>query len=114
MALLTLSPVPALENEAALMSISPLQRGRHIPVLSQDGSTRHAAPILLLALAILGMIMNGWDAGSLGSTEIPASLFLASGGATDLVALAIPSCAVGLWQAPQRATGVGRMGVSGH
>jgi hypothetical protein len=69
---------------------------------------RHAAPALLtvaaLALAVVGMVMNGWFARSLGSTEVAAWLFLAIGVAADLVALVIPSCAASLWRARQRAT----------
>lgn len=71
-------------------------------------SRRHAAPILLtvaaLALAVVGMVMNGWFARSLGSTEVAAWLFLAIGVAADLVALVIPCCAANLWQARHRAT----------
>jgi hypothetical protein len=50
------------------------------------------------------MVMNGWFARSLGSTEVAAWLFLAIGVAADLVALVIPSCAASLWRARQRAT----------
>jgi hypothetical protein len=70
-------------------------------------SRRHAAPILLtvaaLALAVVGMTMNGWFARSLGSTDTAGWLFLVIGVAADLVALVMPSCAAGLWQAGQRA-----------
>jgi hypothetical protein len=48
--------------------------------------------------------MNGWFARSLGSSDIAGWLFLAIGVAADLVALVMPSCAAGLWQAGQRAT----------
>jgi hypothetical protein len=69
---------------------------------------RHAAPILLtvaaLALAVVGMTMNGWFARSLGSTDTAGWLFLVIGVAADLVALVMPSCAAGLWQTGQRAT----------
>jgi hypothetical protein len=71
-------------------------------------SRRHAAPVLLtvaaLALAVVGMVMNGWFARSLGSTETSGWLFLAIGVAADLVALVIPSVAASLWQARHRAT----------
>jgi len=70
-------------------------------------SRRHAAPILLtvaaLALAVVGMTMNGWFARSLGSTDTAGWLFMVIGVAADLVALVMPSCAAGLWQAGQRA-----------
>jgi hypothetical protein len=70
-------------------------------------SRRHAAPILLtvaaLALAVVGMTMNGWFARSLGSTDTAGWLFLVIGVAADLVALVMPSCAAGLWHAGQRA-----------
>jgi hypothetical protein len=71
-------------------------------------SRRQAAPMLLtvaaLALAIVGMVMNGWFARSLGSTEAAGWLFLIVGVAADLVALVIPSCAASLWQDRHRAT----------
>jgi hypothetical protein len=71
-------------------------------------SRRSAAPILLtiaaLALAVVGMTMNGWFARSLGSTDTAGWLFLVIGVAADLVALVMPSCAAGLWQAGQRPT----------
>jgi hypothetical protein len=71
--------------------------------------TRHIlAPTLLtaaaFALAAAGITMNGWFARSLGSSDIAGWLFLAIGVAADLVALVMPSCAAGLWQAGQRAT----------
>jgi hypothetical protein len=57
-----------------------------------------------LALAGVGIIINGWFARSLGSTVAAGWLFLAIGVATDLAALAAPSCAARLWGAGQRAT----------
>jgi hypothetical protein len=57
-----------------------------------------------LALAIVGMTMNGWFARSLGSSDIAGWLFLAIGVTADLVALVMPSCAARLWQRRQRAT----------
>ena len=57
-----------------------------------------------LALAGVGIVINGWFARSLGSTEAAGLLFLAIGVATDLVALAAPSCGAHLWGAGQRAT----------
>jgi hypothetical protein len=69
---------------------------------------RHLASVLLsiaaLALAAVGITINGWFARSLGSSDIAGWLFLAVGVAADLVALVMPSCAAGLWQSGQRAT----------
>jgi hypothetical protein len=71
-------------------------------------SRRQVAPILLstaaLALAAVGITINGWFARSLGSSDMAGWLFLAIGVAADLVALVMPSCAARLWQAGQRAT----------
>jgi hypothetical protein len=63
-----------------------------------------ALTIAALALAVVGMTMNGWFARSLGSTDTAGWLFLVIGVAADLVALVMPSCAAGLWQAGQRPT----------
>jgi len=60
--------------------------------------------VAALGLAGVGIVINGWFARSLGSTEAAAWLFLAIGVATDLVALAAPSCAAHLWGACRRAT----------
>ena len=57
-----------------------------------------------LGLAGVGIVINGWFARSLGSTEAAAWLFLAIGVATDLVALAAPSCGAHLWGARRRPT----------
>src|SRR5262249_24114559 len=57
-----------------------------------------------LALAGVGVVINGSFARSLGSTEAAGWLFLAIGVASDLVALAAPSCGAHLWGAGQRAT----------
>jgi hypothetical protein len=57
-----------------------------------------------IALAIVGMTMNGWFARSLGSSAIAGWLFLAIGVAADMVALVMPSCAARLWQGRQRGT----------
>ncbi len=71
-------------------------------------SRRQLAPVLLsaaaLALAAVGITINGWFARSLGSSDLAGWLFLAIGVAADLVALVMPSCAAGLWQGGQRST----------
>jgi hypothetical protein len=71
-------------------------------------SRRPVASILMVAaafaLAGVGITTNGWFARSLGASDIAGWLFLAIGVAADLVALVMPSCAAGLWQARQRAT----------
>jgi len=70
-------------------------------------SRPRVAPILLtasaLALAGVGMTMNGWFARSLGSSDIAGWLFLAIGVTADLIALVMPSCAARLWRGRQRA-----------
>jgi hypothetical protein len=69
---------------------------------------RQVSPVVLsaaaLALAGVGIAMNGWFARSLGSSDLAGWLFLAIGVAADLVALVMPSCAARLWQAGQRGT----------
>jgi hypothetical protein len=60
--------------------------------------------VAALGLASVGIVINGWFARSLGSTEAAGWLFLAVGVATDLVALAAPLCAAHLWGVGQRAT----------
>jgi hypothetical protein len=57
-----------------------------------------------LCLAGAGIVINGSFARSLGSSEIAGWLFLAVGVASDLVALAAPSCGAHLWGAGRRAT----------
>jgi hypothetical protein len=61
-----------------------------------------ALTIAAFALAAVGVTMNGYFARSLGSTDMAGWLFLAIGVAADLAALAIPSCAAGLWRTHQR------------
>ena len=64
----------------------------------------HVLAVAALGLAGVGIIINGWFARSLGSTEAAGWLFLAVGVATDLVALATPLCAAHLWGTGQRST----------
>jgi len=100
--------LPAVMPAPAPVSTRVTPRPPEAVTFSVTPSRRHAAPILLtvaaLALAVVGMTMNGWFARSLGSTETSGWLFLAVGVAADLVALVIPSCAASLWQARHRAT----------
>ena len=90
-------PVTRHVTEASLHPTEPVRPSR-----------RQLAPVLLstagLALAAVGITINGWFARSLGSSDVAGWLFLAVGVAADLVALVMPSCAVGLWLAGQRAT----------
>ncbi len=83
------------------------------PVIEQAAeptapSRRSVVAILLsvaaIALGATGVLMNGWFARSLGSSEAASWLFLAIGMAADLVALAMPSCAAGLWQRGRHAS----------
>lgn len=78
-------------------------------------SRRSAASIMLTAaafgLAVVGVTMNGWFARSLGSSDLAGWLFLAIGVAADSVALAVPSCAAGLWEARHRMTAAMSWGV---
>jgi len=71
-------------------------------------SRRHLASLLLsvaaLALAGVGITINGWFARTLGSSEMAGWLFLAVGVAADLVALVMPTCAAALWGSGQRST----------
>jgi hypothetical protein len=81
-----------------------------MPVLAEPAvpSPSGLAPAILsiaaFALGAVGITINGWFARSLGASDAAGWLFLAVGVAADLVALVMPSCAAGLWQAGQRAT----------
>lgn len=80
------------------------------PTVARDenAASWSISPILLraaaLALASVGIAMNGWFARSLGASDAAGWLFLATGVAADLVALIVPTCAARLWQARHRAT----------
>ncbi|MGB6637574.1 MAG: hypothetical protein WBF12_18105 [Bradyrhizobium sp.] len=88
--------------------VTPLPPKTPRPNDAVMASRSHLAPILLsiaaLALAVVGITINGWFARSLGASDVAGWLFLAVGVAADLVALVMPSCAAGLWGAGQRAT----------
>jgi len=92
-----LEGMSAASPPSAALQVMPVTLGRRL-----------VAPILLqiaaLALAAVGITMNGWFARSLGSTDASGWLFFAIGVAADLVALVMPSCAASLWQARQRTT----------
>jgi hypothetical protein len=67
--------------------------------------THLASMTLVLAafgLAIVGVIINGWFAHSLGSTELAGWLFTAVGMAADVASFVLPSCAVRLWRINHR------------
>jgi hypothetical protein len=99
-------PFPA---EAAPFAEPP----RSLPVIASspvtsdsDARSRGIFGILLLAalaLAGVGVAMNGWFARSLGASDTAGWLFLAIGVAADLVALVMPSCAARLWRMRHRA-----------
>jgi hypothetical protein len=55
-----------------------------------------------LALAGVGLVMNGWFARTLGSTDLAGWTFLAGGTANDVVALTVPAAAARLWLARRR------------
>jgi hypothetical protein len=71
-------------------------------------SRRSAASIILtmaaLALASVGITINGWFAESMGATPVAGYLFLAVGVAADMIALAVPFVSARAWQAHQRTT----------
>jgi hypothetical protein len=71
---------------------------------SRPGLAPAILSIAAFALGAVGITINGWFARSLGASDVAGWLFLAVGVAADLVALVMPSCAAGLWQAGQRTT----------
>ena len=105
-----LIPPEFLPAEGAMVEL-PITRQPAVasdPEAPMTPARRQLAPALLstaaLALGVVGITINGWFARSLGSSDVAGWLFLAVGVAADLVALVMPSCAAGLWQAGQRAT----------
>jgi hypothetical protein len=96
------------EASAAPQPVTTFHSDKVHPDEAAAPARRSLAAILLsiaaLALAVVGITINGWFARSLGSSDIAGWLFLAVGVAADLVALVMPSCASALWQTGQRAT----------
>jgi hypothetical protein len=82
------------------VTLRNVARDEHAPSLS---ISRVLLFVAALALAGVGIAMNGWFARSLGSSDIAGGLFLAIGVAADLIALVMPSCAARLWRGRQRA-----------
>ncbi len=109
-------PMPASESVIKspfgvlrLPRLEQLERARPTVTLRPVAPSRQrvAATVVMtaaLALAGVGITMNGWFARSLGSSDIAGWLFLAVGVAADVVALVMPACAAGLWHAGHRAT----------
>ena len=99
--------LPANDDVAVEPPATPLDVPSR-PIATVARSRVHLAAVLLsiaaLALAVVGITINGWFARSLGSSDIAGWLFLAVGVAADLVALVMPACAASLWQTGQRAT----------
>jgi hypothetical protein len=90
----TVTPLPRVTTHAAVRPVARPRRRISAMLLS----------VAALALAGVGITMNGWFARSLGSSDMASWLFLAVGVAADLVALVMPTCAAALWQAGQRVT----------
>ena len=100
------SPLP--ETAPQHEPISPSRAVTSALVEPVPPSRPRLAPTILsiaaFALGAVGITINGWFARSLGASDVAGWLFLAVGVAADLVALVMPSCAAGLWQAGQRTT----------
>jgi hypothetical protein len=100
--LVVAEPPAAPPPPVAVQAVEPFREP------AQPPRRRQFAPFLLsiaaLALAGVGITMNGWFARSLGSSDVAGWLFLAVGVAADVVALVMPACAAGLWHVGHRAT----------
>ncbi|WP_234685309.1 hypothetical protein [Bradyrhizobium monzae] len=111
-------PTPAARLETEDAPVTPPGAATTLPVTAAaphlvtlapvTPSRLQVAPILItiaaLALAGVGIAINGWFARSLGASDIAGWLFLALGVAADLIALGIPSRAANLWPIRQRGT----------
>lgn len=88
----------------AAQPVQPLAR----PAAPVTRLRRKLASIFLviaaLALAAVGIAINGWFARSLGASDTAGWLFLAIGVAADVIALVMPCCAAELWHAGRRIT----------
>lgn len=73
-------------------------------VTERRSITSYCLTAAALALAGVGLVMNGWFARTLGSTDLAGWTFFASGMANDVVALTVPAAAARLWLARQRLT----------
>jgi hypothetical protein len=93
---ITLAPVPAPTVTPVTLHV--------MSAASRRPASSYALILAAIALAVVGMMINGWFARSLGSTDAAGWLFLAIGLAADLVALAAPSCAYRLWQDRRKGT----------
>jgi hypothetical protein len=93
-------------NDDAAEQLQPVVR----PAAPATSLRRKLASIFLviaaLALAGVGITINGWFARSLGASDTAGWLFLAIGVAADVTALVMPCCAAELWQAGRRITAV--------
>ena len=96
-------PAPEVTSEPASETTADLPHTAPTVAAPAAAPSRPIASYVLavaaLGLASVGIVINGWFARSLGSTEAAGWLFLAVGVATDLVALAAPLCAAHLWGA---------------
>lgn len=98
--------MPTVTHDRAPV-VTPAPVTSHIQSVVMPSRLSLAPAILMmaaLALAAVGVAINGWFAHSLGSSDLAGWLFLALGVAADLIALGMPSCAASLWQARQRGT----------
>ena len=103
------APAVAASTSETISDVTAATAHRAPTVTTSAATPRRSVASYVLAIAALGLaavgiVINGWFARSLGSTETAGWLFMAVGVATDLVALAAPLCAAHLWGSRQRAT----------